>query len=76
MSVGYAMRRKSVKAELTLEDRGEASRGERSGEALTAVNETDTRGSRDMTNVTDRLNSFNRRMRTRMSGGVGGDGPG
>ena len=76
----------STQVELPLESRGEALRGERSGEALTAAHGNGRSGTDHvMERVVERgnvmgvprlarnLNQPNRRMRTRMSGGVGGD---
>jgi hypothetical protein len=69
---GKAMHQTPVKAEFALESRGEAPRVERSGEAGRAGVETDTQANAAATQRYD-LNLSNRRMRTRMSGGVGGD---
>jgi hypothetical protein len=59
-------------AELALESRGEAPRVERSGEAGRAGVEMYARALAAVTLLVD-LNFSNRRMRTRMSGGVGGE---
>jgi len=69
---GKAMHQMPAQAELALESRGEAPRVERSGEAGRAGVETDAQASAAATLRND-LNFSNRRMRTRMSGGVGGD---
>jgi hypothetical protein len=65
VSLGGARRQKTRQLELPLEGRGEALDGQRSGEALTAASGFERSG--------DNLNLPNRRMRTRMSGGVGGE---
>ena len=65
MSLGDAMRQKSGQLELALEYRGEAPNVRRSVEALTATNGDER---------SRKLYFSNRRMRTRMSGGVGGEG--
>jgi hypothetical protein len=59
-------------AELALESRGEAPRVKRSGEAGRAGVEKYAQASTAVTPYVD-LNFSNRRMRTRMSGGVGGE---
>ena len=66
----------STQLELLLEDRGEAPNVQRSGEARSAVGGDERSGvvhEQLMALVVDNLNSSNRRMRTRMSGGVGGE---
>ena len=69
---GKAMHQMPAEAELALENRGEAPKVERSGEAGRAGVETDAQANAAATRRND-LNFSNRRMRTRMSGGVGGD---
>ena len=69
---GKAMHQMPASAELALESRGEAPRVRRSGEAGRAGAENDAQATAAATRTFD-LNFSNRRMRTRMSGGVGGD---
>ena len=69
---GKAMHQMPARAEFALESRGEAPRVKRSGEAGRAGVEMCTRADAVVTLRSD-LNFSNRRMRTRMSGGVGGD---
>jgi len=59
----------SGKPELALEARGEAPHGQRSVETWTASRELEGSGA---LSVLCNLNFTNRRMRTRLSGGVGG----
>jgi len=67
------MRQKTRQLELPLGGRGEAPRARRSGEAVTAANGNERSGTDHlMEEEVDNLNLPNRRMRTRMSGGVGG----
>ena len=66
------MHQMPTEVELALENRGEAPKVERSGEAGRAGVETDAQANAAATRRHD-LNFSNRRMRTRMSGGVGGD---
>ena len=77
MSLEGAMRQKSGQLELPLGGKGEALESRRSGEAPTATNGERHSGNDRIVDVAVKnLNLFNRRMRTRMSGGVGGDGRG
>ena len=69
---GKAMHQMPARAEFALESRGEAPRVRRSGEAGRAGAENDAQATAAATRTFD-LNFSNRRMRTRMSGGVGGD---
>ena len=64
--LGEAMPQMSRQLELPFDGRGEAPKVERSVEALTAPPVSEGSG------ATRDLNLSNRRMRTRMSGGVGG----
>ena len=74
LSLEGTMHQKSGQLELPLEARGEAPCDRRSGEVPTAARGTERSGDdRLMERVVENLNLFNRRMRTRMSGGVGGD---
>jgi len=69
---GKAMHQMLTQVKLALESRGEAPRVERSGEAGRAGAETYIQAVAAATQRFD-LNFSNRRMRTRMSGGVGGE---
>ena len=69
---GKARHQKSTSVELAPESRGEAPRVRCSGEAGRAGAEMYARAETAATLPTD-LNLSNRRMRTRMSGGVGGE---
>ena len=67
-----SLHQKSTSVELAPESRGEAPRVRFSGEAGRAGAEMYARAETAATLPTD-LNVSNRRMRTRMSGGVGGE---
>ena len=85
VSLEGTRRQMSTQVELPLEERGESPNVQRSGEALAAANGTGRSGTDHLHGWSNaamsweypvwlpHLNQPNRRMRTRMSGGVGGD---
>jgi hypothetical protein len=75
MNLGRAMHQKTAQVELPLEARGEAPRGQRSGEAWTARKGSAGSGTAALMErvVDSNLNIPNRRMPNGTSGGVAGE---